>query len=70
MTDTDANDSAAQPNPMADRIRDLTARAESAGYVLVRSAAPRYEWKLLEGEYAEDIFSATDLDQIEHWLDS
>ncbi len=70
MTDFNANPVPAQPDPMAERIRELTARAESAGYVLVRSAVPRYEWKLLDNEYREDIFSSTDLDRIEQWLSS
>lgn len=67
---TDTKDSAAQPDPLRERIRELTARAESAGYVLTRSAVPRYEWTLLDSEYREDIFSSTDLDRIEQWLDS
>ncbi|PPJ33642.1 hypothetical protein C5E45_04690 [Nocardia nova] len=70
MTDHDANVPAAQSDPPVDRIRELAARAEAAGYVLVGSAAPRYEWKLLDSEYREDIFSTTELDRIEQWLDS
>lgn len=67
---TDAKSSPAQPDPLRERVRVLSARAESAGYVLTRGASPRHEWKLLDSEYREDIFSSTDLDRIEQWLDS
>ncbi|PSR62803.1 MULTISPECIES: hypothetical protein [Nocardia] len=70
MTDDNPNNVAAQAKAMSERVRALTARAESAGYTLVRSAAPRYEWTLLDGEYRENIFSTTDLDRIEQWLDT
>lgn len=70
MTDRETNNSAAQPDPARERIAQLSARAESAGYVLTRSAVPRYEWTLLDSEYRENIFSSTDLDRIEQWLDS
>ena len=70
MTDTGSNNGAAQPDPHAERIRRLVARAEKAGYVLVRSAAPRHEWKLMDGDYGEDIVTATDLNRIEQWLDT
>ncbi len=70
MTEFDAKDAAAQSDPLRERVRALSDRADSAGYVLIRSAVPRYEWKLLDGEYREDVFSSTDLDRIEQWLDS
>ena len=70
MTDPAAKHAPAEHDPDLDRIRELTARAEHAGYVLVRSALPRYEWKLLDNEYRDDIFSSTDLERIEQWLDS
>ena len=70
MTDHIAKYAPAEQDPDLDRIRELTARAERAGYVLVRSALPRYEWKLLDNEYREDIFSSTDLGRIEQWLES
>ncbi|NKY53628.1 hypothetical protein [Nocardia vermiculata] len=70
MTDPTAKHAPAEHDPDLDRIRALTTRAERAGYVLVRSALPRYEWKLLDNEYREDIFSSTDLERIEQWLES
>ncbi len=60
----------AHSNPMAERIRELTMRAERAGYVLVRCAAPRYEWKLLDSEYCDDVFTTSQLDEIDDWLSS
>ncbi|MEU6563347.1 hypothetical protein [Nocardia nova] len=70
MTDAESNARPAQHDSNADRIRDLNSRAEAAGYLLVRSAFPRYEWKLIDNEYREDIFATTDLDRIEQWLES
>lgn len=70
MTDSESNSGSAQPDPHAERVRQLTARAENAGYVLVRGSAPRHEWKLLDGEYGEDIVTTTDLGRIEQWLDT
>ncbi|MFF0454563.1 hypothetical protein [Nocardia africana] len=70
MSDRETNSSAAQADSMPERIPELTARAEAAGYVLVRSVRPRPEWKLLDRESGEEIFCAAELDTIEHWLDS
>ncbi|MBF6245453.1 hypothetical protein IU471_17965 [Nocardia elegans] len=70
MSDRETNTSAAQADPMPERIPELTARAESAGYVLLRSVRPQPEWKLLDRESGEEVFCAAELDAIEQWLES
>ncbi|WP_157104308.1 hypothetical protein [Nocardia kruczakiae] len=55
---------------MSERVRELTARAETTGYVLLRSVRPQPEWKLLDRESGEEVFCAAELDAIEEWLDS
>lgn len=70
MSDRETNTSEAQADPISERSRELTARAETAGYVLLRSVRPQPEWKLLDRESGEEIFCAAELDAIEHWLDS
>ncbi|WP_063065308.1 hypothetical protein [Nocardia violaceofusca] len=70
MSDREANTAAAQADPMTERIGELTARAETIGYVLLRSVRPQPEWKLLDKESGEEVFCAAELDAIEQWLDS
>ncbi|MFF0499602.1 hypothetical protein ACFYU5_24610 [Nocardia aobensis] len=70
MSDHETNTAAAQADPMPERIRELTARAETTGYVLLRSVRPQPEWKLLDKESGEEVFCAAELDAIERWLDS
>lgn len=70
MSDRETNTSAAQADSMPERIPELTARAESAGYVLVRGVRPRPEWKLLDRESGEEVLCAAELAAIEQWLDS
>lgn len=70
MTEFSTKSASAQSDPNAERLRELTARAERAGYILTRSAVPRYEWTLIDSEYRENIFSSTDLGRIEQWLES
>ncbi|WP_290047856.1 hypothetical protein [Nocardia nova] len=55
---------------MPERIPELTARAETAGYCLLRSVRPQPEWKLLDRESREEVFCTAELDAIEQWLDS
>lgn len=70
MSDRETNTSAAQPDPIPERIRELSARAEIAGYVLLRSVRPQPEWKLVDREGGEEIVRTAELDAIEQWLDS
>lgn len=70
MSDRRTDHTEAQSDSNRSRVRELAARAEAAGYILIRSAAPRFEWKLLDDEYREDILTTTDIDQIAEWLDS
>ncbi|MCC3313975.1 hypothetical protein [Nocardia africana] len=70
MSDRETNNPAAEADSMPERIPELTARAETAGYVLVRGVRPQLEWKLLDRESGDEIFCAAELDAIEHWLDS
>ncbi|MBF4997156.1 hypothetical protein IRT45_08310 [Nocardia sp. BSTN01] len=70
MSESETNTSAAQADSMPERIRELTARAETADYVLLRSLRPQPEWKLLDRESGEEVFRADELDAIEQWLDS
>ncbi|WP_024804689.1 hypothetical protein [Nocardia sp. BMG51109] len=56
------------PDPASARIRELTARAARAGYRLVRSPVAPYEWRLVDAADGDGIYSATQLDDIEHWL--
>lgn len=51
------------------RIRQLTARAGRAGYRLERASRVPYDWMLLDADDGTNIYSSTDLDQIEQWLD-
>lgn len=67
---TQPNHNDTQENSASIRIRELSERAEKGGYILVRSAFPRYEWKLLGSDYRDDLFTTTDLDLIEKWLDT
>ncbi len=55
--------------PTVLRIRQLTARAARAGYLLERASRVPFDWMLLDAEDDTAIYSATDLDQIERWLD-
>lgn len=70
MNETEPNSDSPQPVPRAEHLRALTVRAENAGYVLLRGAAPHHEWQLVDGEYGEVIVAATELDRIEQWLDT
>lgn len=70
MSDHETNTSAAQADPMPERIPELTARAETAGYVLLRGVRPQPEWKLLDRESGEEVFYTAELNAIEQWLDS
>jgi hypothetical protein len=70
MSDRETNTSATQADPISERIRELTTRAETAGYVLLRGVRPQPKWKLLDRESGEEIFCAAELDAIEQWLDS
>ncbi|MDR7167150.1 hypothetical protein J2W56_000868 [Nocardia kruczakiae] len=70
MSDRETNTAAAQADSMSERVRELTARAETTGYVLLRSVRPQPEWKLLDRESGEEVFCAAELDAIEDWLDS
>ncbi|MDN2496019.1 hypothetical protein FHY52_04805 [Nocardia nova] len=70
MSDRETNTSASQADPMPERIPELTARAETAGYCLLRSVRPQPEWKLLDRESREEVFCTAELDAIEQWLDS
>lgn len=70
MSDRETNTAAAQAVPMPERICELTARAGTAGYALLRGVSPQPEWKLLDRESGEEIFCAAELDAIEQWLDS
>ncbi|NKY43398.1 hypothetical protein [Nocardia cerradoensis] len=70
MSDRETNTSAAQADPVPERSRELTARADTAGYVLLRSVRPQPEWTLLDRESGEEIFRAAELGAIEQWLDS
>ncbi|MEV5838963.1 hypothetical protein [Nocardia sp. NPDC052112] len=55
--------------PTAIRIRQLTARAGRAGYRLERATRVPFDWMLLDAEDGTNIYSSTDLEQIERWLD-
>ncbi|BCK52955.1 hypothetical protein [Nocardia wallacei] len=57
-------------DPARERVRRLSARAENAGYYLVRQSAPPYEWKLLDASDGEPILVAATLDAVERWLNS
>ncbi|WP_280271045.1 hypothetical protein [Nocardia wallacei] len=57
-------------DPAAARVRRLSARADSAGYHLVRQSTPPYNWKLLDASDGEPIFVTATLDAVERWLDS
>ncbi|WP_157126170.1 hypothetical protein [Nocardia mikamii] len=70
MSDRETNTAAAQADPMCEQIRGLTTRAETAGYVLLRSVGPQPEWKLLDRESGDEIFRSAGVDAIEQWLDS
>ncbi|MGY4098653.1 hypothetical protein ACW2Q0_03685 [Nocardia sp. R16R-3T] len=51
------------------RTRQLTTRAGRAGYRLERASGVPDHWMLLDAEDSAHVYSATDLDQIERWLD-
>ncbi|WP_174184691.1 hypothetical protein [Nocardia barduliensis] len=57
-------------DPLAEQLRELTDRATRAGYRLVRAPAAPYDWELLDAEDGDVVVSATNLAQIEQWLDS
>ncbi|MFQ6397677.1 hypothetical protein ACLMAJ_30065 [Nocardia sp. KC 131] len=58
-----------EPDSIAAQLRSARARAEQAGYRLVRAEYPPYGWKLLDAEDDEPIHSGS-LDQIDAWLKS
>ncbi|WP_227998859.1 hypothetical protein [Nocardia australiensis] len=57
------------PDSIAAQARFLEARAERAGYRLVRNQQPPYGWILLDAEDDERIYSGS-LEQIDAWLRS
>ncbi|MFJ1458577.1 hypothetical protein [Nocardia sp. N2S4-5] len=56
--------------PFHFQVRQLIARATSAGYCLVRAPSPPHNWTLLDAEDGELVFSSPYLDQIRQWLDT
>ncbi|WP_330257058.1 hypothetical protein OG874_22315 [Nocardia sp. NBC_00565] len=58
-----------EPDSIAAQVRSLRARAERAGYRLVRDKYPPYCWTLLDAEDDDCIYSGS-LDQINAWLKS
>ncbi|WP_327100827.1 hypothetical protein OIE68_19760 [Nocardia vinacea] len=57
------------PDSIAAQVRSLRARAERAGYRLVRNEHPPFGWKLLAAEGDECVFGGS-LDRIDVWLTS
>ncbi|MBB5913294.1 hypothetical protein BJY24_002161 [Nocardia transvalensis] len=70
MDQTEEQPHANPANPETTSVRELTQQATRAGYHLVRNSTPPYNWKLLDAENGDPLFSALHLDQIRHWLNT
>ncbi|WP_280268542.1 hypothetical protein [Nocardia wallacei] len=67
-TDTEPNRPPLDDRPA--RFLHLATRAARAGYHLTRTLHAPYEWRLLDTEDGETIYTAPTLEQVERWLNS
>ncbi|WP_067673509.1 hypothetical protein [Nocardia miyunensis] len=54
--------------PSSAQIREVSARAERAGYLLDCDRWSSAEWRLLDAIDGELLYEAETLDEIAHWL--